>query len=149
MPAGQTVRMSPLLSCGDAILLTCSSILIQLLQCQAACRFHEAGMLHLGRHCACDHSTWLQADARAAQVEAQLQASQQQAEVKAAAVEAQLHSQQQLLGGVQVQLQEVGSRQGANDDLPQLWAAKLEAMEVQLQGQVGCCYLNISMLAMV
>eukprot|EP00891_Asterochloris_glomerata_P006750 jgi/Astpho2/6750/fgenesh1_pg.00102_%23_28_t len=32
--------------------------------------------------------------------------------------------------------QEVGSRQGAKDDLPQLWAAKLEAMEVQLQGQV-------------
>ena len=94
---------------------------------------------NLPQDCTCDSSAWLQADARAARVEAQLQASQQQAEGRAAEVEAQLHSQQQLLGGSQVQLQEVASRQRAQGDLPQLWATKLEALEAQLQGQVGCC----------
>ena len=91
------------------------------------------------RDCTCDHSAWLQVDARASRVETQLQASQQQAEARAAAIEAQLQSQQQLHGGFQVQLQEVASRQRAEGDLPQLWAAKLEALEAQLQGQVGCC----------
>ena len=45
MPANQHVRISLLLSCDDVILSTSSSASSQL-QCQAACRFHEAGMLH-------------------------------------------------------------------------------------------------------
>ena len=63
---------------------------------------------------------------------AQLQASQQQAEARAAAFEAQLQGQQQLLGAFQTQLQEVASRQRAEGDLPQLWAAKLEAHEARM-----------------
>ena len=132
-------RWSLLLSCGGAV---CRQAAVLDFSCCGvrlpAGSFRQA-CFNLPQDCTCDSSAWLQADARAARVEAQLQASQQQAEGRAAEVEAQLHSQQQLLGGSQVQLQEVASRQRAQGDLPQLWATKLEAPEAQLQGQVGCC----------
>ena len=72
----------------------------------------------------------------------QLQASQQQAEARAAAFEAQLQGQQQLLGAFKAQLQEVASRQRAEGDLPQLWAAKLEAHEarmLEVRSMPSCC----------